>query len=253
MQLTTLDQITRRSLLEKNLPLHYYFEYLVHGASAIRELSKDTLKIVNSANLPLNGYNAVDLPSDFVDDIGVYIPVGGALQPIPKRDNINPIRVHDGTSGAFEPYNNGQSSNSGEFTFFGINTSYFWYWNVNDFGEPTGRYFGANGGAYQNGYKVIKERRQIQFTGTFTSDNVVLLYISNGQSADNATQVDWLAFRAIQTYTEWQRSPNANFKDSPEARTFYNEKRLLRAELNPLTREDIINTIRSGYTAAMKS
>lgn len=253
MQLTTLDQITRRSLLEKNLPLHYYFEYLVHGASAIRELSKDTLKIVNSANLPVNNYGAVDLPSDFNDDVSVCVPVGNLLKPLTKNDSISPIRVHDGTTGAFESTTSINDLDSTQLNFFGTNTSVLWFWNVSDWGEPTGRFFGADGGAHRNGYKVFKQRRQIQFSGIEPGSNVVLLYISNGQSADNATQVDWLAFRAIQTYTEWQRSPNANFKDSPEARTFYNEKRLLRAELNPLTREDIINTIRSGYTAAMKS
>lgn len=253
MQFATLDMITRRTLLEKGLPLHYYLEKLIHGASAVRELAKDTLKIVNAANLPVSDYNSVDLPNDFVDDVALCIPVGGLLQPIAKKDSINPLRVHNETTGEFEPYSNEANLNTSELTFFGINTSYFWYWNVNDYGEPTGRYFGANGGAYQNGYKVIKERRQIQLTGAFTSGNVVLLYISNGQSADNATQVDWSAHAAIQAYCDWKSSPNAAIKDSPEARTYYNEKRLLRANLNDLTKADILNILRSSYTAAIKS
>ena len=47
MRLSTLDEITRRGLLEDGLPIHYYFEYLTHGATCLRELSFDTLKIIN--------------------------------------------------------------------------------------------------------------------------------------------------------------------------------------------------------------
>lgn len=253
MQYATLDIIIRRTLLEKGLPLHWYAEFMLHASAAIRELSKDTLKIINTVNLPLNSYNAVDLPHDFVDDVMVGIPVGGLIQPIPHKSSINPLRVHDATTGVFEPYTTDANIDDGEFTFFGVNTSFFWYWNVNDYGEPTGRYFGANGGANLNGYKVVKERRQIQFTGTCSSDDVILQYISNGQNADNATQVDWLAHSAIQAFINWKRSPNADIKDSYEAGTYYNEKRILRANLNPMTTADVKQILRSNYTAAIKS
>ena len=253
MQFVTLDQITRRSLLDKGMPIHWYAEYLFHGAAAIRELAKDTLKIVNSANLPVNDYGAIDLPGDFKDDISVCIPVSGLLQPIAKKDSINPIRLHNTTTGLFEPYQSGVDLNDDELNLFGINTSYFWYYNVNEYGEATGGYFGANGGAYQNGYEVIKERRQIQLTGAFTSDNAVLLYVSNGQSVDNATQIDWDAHASIQAYCDWKSSPNAAIKDSPEARTYYNETRKLRGNLNDLTLTDLRQIIRSKYTAAIKN
>ena len=253
MQYATLDSITRRSLLEKSLPLQYYLEYLLHGSSAIRELSMDTLKIINTVNLKLNDYGAVDLPGDFVDDVSVGIPVGGIVQPLVKRDNINSLRIHNGTTGAFEQHADAANLNQSMLTFYGLNLNYFFYWNISDYGEPVGKYFGSNGGAHQNGYKVIKERNQIQFTGAITTDNVILTYISNGQSVDNATMVDWAAHSAIQAYSDWKSSQNAAFKDSPEARTFYNEKRLLRARLNPLTTTDIVDTLRTAYSAAIKN
>lgn len=254
MQLANLDMIVRRTLLERSLPIHYYSEILYHESSAIRELAKDSLQIVNSANLPIDTYGAIDLPMDFVDDVAVTLPFGGLLQPIPKRDNINPIRVHNPTTGQFVPYinNNVNTINNTANTIFGYNPGAVWFWNINDWGEPTGRYFGANGGS-PNGYKVIRERRQIQLLGLPDSSSVILLYISNGQSVDNATQVDWRAFRAIQTYSDWQRSPNAVFKDSGEANTYYNEKRLFRANTDDMTTTDIKNIIRHEYTAAVKN
>ena len=99
----------------------------------------------------------------------------------------------------------------------------------------------------------MKERRQIQLTDNFQNSNVVLLYISDGQRADNATQVETMAQQAIQAWCDWKRSPNAAIKDSYEAATFYNEKRLLRARLNDLTKTDILNIIRNSYTGAPKS
>jgi hypothetical protein len=62
-----------------------------------------------------------------------------------------------------------------------------------------------------------------------------------------------MATRAIQTWIDWQRSPNATIKDSMEAKTFYNEKRRLKSLLNPITKTDILNTLRNAYTAGIKT
>jgi hypothetical protein len=249
MTVATLDMIVMRSLLEKGLPIHYYSKYLYHAAAAVRELAKDTLKIVQSANLPVNDYNAVDLPIDFVDELAVALPSGGLLYNVTKQPMINPIRVHDTTTGEFVSQSD---SNSATETYFGFIGNWSWYWNVNDWGEPTGRYFGAGGGV-NYGYSLVKERRQIQFTGAVTSGSIVLLYVSSGQNPDNATQVEWQAFNAIQAYCDWKTSPNASSHLSPEANTFWNAKRLLRGNLNDMTKTDIINIIRNSYKATVKN
>lgn len=251
MQFTNVDMLVRRTLLERGLPIHWYPEILFHTSSAIRELSKDTLKIINTVKLAVNSYSAADLPGDFVDDVAVAIPVGNLLQKVSKNDNITPLRLHDATTGAFVPYS--EQGTIGQQTIFWGGPNWFWFWNISDWGEPTGRYFGATGGAKQNGYTIVKERRQIQLTESFTNDEIVLKYISNGQSSDNATQVDWLAFAAIQAYVDWKRSPNAAIELSGEARSFYNQKRLLRANLNPLTVTDIVNVLRESFTASIKN
>lgn len=252
MQVATLDMICRRTLLERGLPIHWYSEFLFHASACIRELTRDTLKIVNAANLPINSYGAIDLPADFVDEVMLGYGGGGLLQAIPKQPLINPLRIHSTETGQFVPYNdtdvvvqNGQSS----YGFVGL---WDWFWNVNSWGEPTGRDFGANGGV-QYGYKVIKERRQIQLIGDGLGTNIILLYISNGQSVDNATQIDWQAFSTIQSYIDWKSSVNAAIKDSPEAATYYNEKRLLRASLNDMTITDMKNILRKNYTLGLKN
>lgn len=246
-----LDMIVKRTLLERGLPIHYYPEFLFHASACLRDLTKDTLKIVNYARLPVNSYFAVDLPGDFVDDVGVFVPAGAVLQAIPKNDAINPLRIND-TDGNFTTYTQAASDDESADVYWG-GVGWFWYWNISDYGEPTGRFFGVGGGAKMNGYRLLKERRQIQLTETFTSDEVVLAYVSNGQSADAATHVDWMAFSCIQAFIAWKSSPNRDMKDAPEARTYYNEKRLLRANLNDLTIVDIKNIIRREFRASPKN
>ena len=80
-----------------------------------------------------------------------------------------------------------------------------------------------------------------------------MLYFSDGQSADNATQIDSYAISCIQSYIDWKRSPMAAMKDSSEARTFYNERRILRARLDDMTIVDIKNTLHNNYKATIKN
>lgn len=250
MLYTTLDIIVRRNLLEGGFPIHYYAEELFHSSTCLRELTFDTLKVINTRNLPINSYGAIDFPDDFSDDVGLSFATGATLRPLPHKDSINPLRVHDTTSGQFVGQPASTNINVGDlfFPFVG----YTWYWNVSDYGEPTGRIFGANGGN-PYGYKVIKERRQIQLYGGVNSGSAILQYISDGQSVDNASMVDTQAFATFQAYINWKKSPNKYNEFSPEGRLYYNTKKKLRTRMSGMTSADIINVFRSGYTAAIKN
>lgn len=251
MILNNLDMIVRRSLLEIGYPIHWYSELLYHGSAAIRELSFDTLKIVNTVNLPVDSYGAADLPMDYVDEVAVALNGGAILQPIPHKHNINPLRLVDTTTSQFIQQTNPQIAVDNSLSFWAT-AGFFWFWNVSDWGEPTGRFFGASGGS-RTGYDIILPRRQLQLTGQFNAGSVILQYISDGQRIDNATQITPQAFATIQAYINWKRSPNASIKNSHEAATYYNEKRTLRMRLDNITVADIKDVIRSNYTAAKKS
>jgi len=248
MEFANLDMITRRWLLERGLPIHYYIDGLTHAASCLREISLRGLCVINSKSLPVDDNGYVDLPHDFQDDVGVYLPFGQRLIGLPEQKNITPLRLRD-TTGAFTPYSS-VTSNSADSLSAPVLFNY--YWNVNDNGEPTGRFFGSGGGT-NSGYKVFKERRQIQMTENFAGGGIVLLYISNGQSSDAATQVDWYAFSAIQAYIDWQTSPYAIDKDSAPARKFYNELTGLGYGTYGMGVEDIKNIVRSAYSGFIKN
>lgn len=250
MTLTTIDVIVRRWLLEKGLPIHYYSEGLYHASSCLRELTFDSLQIINTLRLPINDYFAVDLPEDFVDDVMVGVPVGGQYQPVAKLNSLSPLRLAT-DEGAYTTA--GESGQNVETIAVGFLPYALWYYNFNEYGEPTGRFFGAGGGAMQNGYKVVRERGQIQLTESFTSEDVLLMYISDGQSVTAASQVDPRAFSTIQSWISWKKSPNADNCHSPEAISFNKNKRLLRARLNDLTVVDIKNIIRKEFRATIKN
>lgn len=253
MVLSTIDIIVRRGLLEKGLPIHYYFEYLIHASSCIRELNFDTLKTINTRRLPVNDYGAVDLPDDFVDDVAVCFDSTGTLVKLPHQESIMPLRVHNATTGEFEMpvrYSNNGGVDYGS-TYFG-SAGWMWFWNVNDYGEPTGRFFGMGSGTAK-GYKVIKERRQIQLTGGFEGGAIILQYISDGQSLDSASQIDTRAIQCIRAWQEWKRGVNAENPLSPEATYYMKQKKLLRSRMSNLTLVDIKNTIRNNYKAVIKN
>lgn len=252
MIFANLDAIVRRGLLENGLPIHYYPEFLFHSATCLRELTFDTLKVINTQNLPVNSYGAIDIPGDCQDILSVSNPVGDSLSALPKQEWLNPLRIFNPPTGEFIPYSL-NTDNQADNTFFwfpGIWGSY--YWNVSAYGEPTGRFFGAPGGT-SIGYKIIPERRQIQMTDGFQGENIIVMYVSDGQSTDSATQIDIKATQTIRAWQEWKRSPNANDDNSPEGRAFYNQKRILRGRLNDMTRTDLLNILRNAYSAAIKS
>jgi hypothetical protein len=250
MVLTNIDSIVRRWLLESGRPIHYYAEGLYHAATCLRELTLDTLQIVNTVRLPVNEYSSADLPEDFVDEVMVGVMAGNFLQPIAKGMNMNPLRLADAETGQYT--NNSQSIDG---TRVGIQGAppVLWYYNNNEYNEPTGKLFGFNGGARQSLYNIDRTRRQIILTETFLGQSVILQYISDGQSTDAASQIDVQAFSTIQAYIEWKRSRNANNNQSPEAYLYYNERRVLRARLDDLTPADIKQIVRRNFHASIKN
>lgn len=248
MRFTTVDKIVRRNLLAHRLPIHFYIENLVHVTSCLRELSFDSLLLINTVELPVNDYFAVDLPCDLVDWVCCGVKRGQFIQPITQRDSINPLHAYN-FQGAITTYSEPDTNNF-DFPFW---PGFWMFQNVDDLGENTGRFYGYNPGLVPNGFKYLPERNQIQLTESFNTDTMVLKYISDGQNADNATQVDYYAQNAIDAYVNWKRSKNADIEKSLEGAAYYNQRRILRARKNSLTPWDIRQILFKNYRASIKN
>ena len=59
--------------MRKGYPIHYYVQFLVAAKDALRILTFSDMCVVNTKLLPVNDFNAVDLPNDYQD----YAFVGG--------------------------------------------------------------------------------------------------------------------------------------------------------------------------------
>lgn len=245
---TSLDKIVRRVLLGKRLPIHYYIEFLVHASTCIRELTNDSLMVVNTVELTPNEQFAVDLPCDYVDWTKVGLRQGQFVQPITQRDSINRL-VQYLPNGQPTTYGAANSVNL-DFPFW---PGYWMFQNIDDLGENLGRLYGYNTGIGANGFKVLKERSQIQLTETFNGTTCVLEYISDGQRADNATQIDPRAQMCVESYINWKRGPNADIDRSPEAVSYFNQRRQLRARMDDLTPWDIRSILYRNYKGSIKN
>lgn len=248
MKVTTLDQIVRRVLLTKRLPIHFYIEFMTHASTCLRELTMDTLQVINTVELTLDSYFAADLPCDFLDWVSVGTKQGQFLRPITQRNSITPLKNY-AANGQPVPFGPPDTSTQAG-VFWPI---YWWYTNIDDLGENLGRYYGYNSAAGDpNGFKLIRERGQIQFTETFTRDTVVLQYISDGQCIDNATMIITYAQATIEAYINWKRSPNADIDRSPQGISYNNEWRKLRARMDDITIADIKQILIGAYKATPK-
>jgi len=250
MTWTSINAIVRRTLLAKRLPIHYYVEFLVHATTCLRELSFDTLKVINTVELKLDAGGAVTVPDDFQDWVAVGQRIGQKVRPLAQTNTITQLTNSDST-GAVIPYGQSEIAPLDAFTTW---PAAFYWTNINEFGEYLGRAYGYDTeAASPNGFKFFRERNQIQFLETLTSQTIVLDYISDGQNADNATKVNPYAQSTIEAFINWKRSPNADNDQSPEARTYIHQRKLLRARLAGITIPDIHRAIQSAYKLSVKN
>lgn len=249
MKWTNLDRITNSVLINKNLSLHYYLQFLKFSCDCIRFLAKDSLKIINTVELSINQTSfATNLPCDYVDYVTVGIPQGQFVKPVTQRDTVNNLANYN-TFGQVQPFGEVDISNL-QYPFY---PGYWMFQNIDDLGENTGRLFGFSPGNNNDFFKIIPSRGQIQFSQLFPSCKAILVYVSDGQCADTATHVDTRAQDAIEQYINWKRSKNADIERSPEGMSFYNQRRLLRANLNDLTIADIRQAIFKSYIQSPKT
>lgn len=249
MKFTTVDKIVRSVLIQKRLPLHFYLEAAKGALDCIRELTFDSLKIINTILLTLDeDCWCADLPCDYVDWTKVGLKQGQLVMPITQRQGVNRLHNYD-TSGAIIPYGSDNPANL-DFPFW---PGYWMFQNIDDLGENIGRLYGYDTGINSQGFKILRERGQIQMTENISTDTIVLEYISDGQTSDNASQVDPYAQACIEAFINWRMSRNSGVERSPEGAAYFNQRRLFRARRNELTLSDLKQILYRNYKMSIKN
>lgn len=256
MTTVTLDAIVRNFIVKRQYTIHWYVPFIVYAKDCLRQLTEDDLLLINTKLLPVNDYNAVDLPADFLDYTMVGVKVGQNVKPLVETNKINPMINRNDD---LEPIRYDESPvGDNEQIFYGQLSPFYWstvFWN--QWGEPTGRLFGLGAGATCDTFSVFPERNQIQLTESLSVDNIVLEYISDGMNADAATRISPYAYDTIDAYIKWQMMCNTRTYSLGEQeyakQEYIDQRKILRARLNPMTIEMWKRVFQRGTYAAPKS
>lgn len=247
MRLYSLDQIVKSKLLQAGYSIHWYLQFLKYASDAVRELTFDTLKTVETIKLTVNSYGAVTIPCSYVDLVRIGPAYSDFLQPMAKRDNLNRLNNFD-SGGNKIPYTTPtDDTGTGEAAyrsgFLGINNVFYGGW------------FGISGGTDQNSYKVLRERGEIQLSG-YSGTEIILEFIGDGSDCNSATQVHPYAMATIEAYILWQmKLHNRSYSDGERAnaeRAFIKEHKRLRARLNGMTIDDLRRVMNNNYTGSIR-
>ena len=253
MVYTSLDTITRSLLLQKGLPLHWYVQFLKYAADSVRELSFDSMRVINEVQLPIDQRTfAANLPCDYIDWVLVGVPQGQFDQPLWQRQTVT-RRVNYTSTGQPTSFGDAQTVNM-DFPFW---PGYWMFQNIDDLGENVGRLYGYNTAFSNNFFKVIRERGQIQFAETLQQNVCNLQYISSAATITNATKIDPQAQEVIEARMDWKYKLHAGRKFSEgeivSAFQLYKvELRRYRARKSDVTPWDIRQSIYKSYMGAPK-
>ncbi len=236
---TTLYSIVNNVLLKRRYPIHFWLDFALYGATCIRELSLDHICIINSKIIPINDYNAIDLPADYQDYITVGRQSGQNVIPLVETHSLNRIvnRTADFIPQPYIDLDKPQTvANNGYGYFNGMN----WIgvtWN--NYGEFVGRIYGLGAGLQDDVFMVVKERNQIQLSDYLQgSCNIVMDYMSDGTKVDAITKIDSYAIATIEAYIIWQMKETTRYYTKIEKQDSENEYlkqiKILIARVSPL-------------------
>lgn len=252
MKLYSLDNIVRETLATREYPLHWYLSFMVHAIKCVREMNMDVMQNVSSVRLPVNSYGAVTLPGDYVDYIRVGIEKGPYLQPLQPKETYNRLNNFD-SSGNKIPYDDATVYNNS----LPFDRELFWYSNAfNDKGEFRGRVFN-NTPAYRNSFIVVRERCEIQLDPNIDVDEITMDYITDGLSCGADTCVHPYSAMSIEAFIIWQMKDHSRAYNRQEAelakQEYVRQYDILQGRMNPIDTNDIIRSLRRGYSATIKN
>jgi len=253
MRLTTLDKIVRSALSDRGYTMHWYLQFLSYAVNGLRELNFDVLQNIKSVRLPINSYKAATLPIDYVDYVRVGNEVGQYIYPwSEKDDSFNRLNKFD-SQGNKISYGDVEATNG----VLPNNWEGFWYTNyINDKGEHLGRIFNNRPG-YRESFVIIRERGEIQLDVSYTGNEIVMDYISDGMLLTASNAIHPYAIEAIKAYIFWKQKENGRHFNITERQLakdeFYNQLRVLKGRMNNMDTGDIIRSVREAYGPVIRN
>lgn len=252
---SSLDAIVKGFLMNRQYPIHYYPQALKYSSDCVREISFDDLKLINSKQLTVNTDGSVTLPSDYQDWVRAGIINGQYIKPLNQSKGFNRMTNYDANGHPISwPVSNTVSSDA---VVFGV-PFLSWYTNsYNARGENTGGLYGYVSDGSPMTFEIFPEKNQLQLNQSLGATSIVLDYIGDGRSIDNASHINSYAESTIESFIDWKfAEANRNVGGGEKDRLFrryVREREILRARMNDMDVNGIINIFRKNYQASAKS
>lgn len=249
MRVTTLDTIVKGMLIKQQRPRHYYMQFLFLAARGLEEITFDSLPVIKTVKLKADEFYSIQLPCDVMSVIKVGVPHGQFVRPLFQRDGINSLYNYD-------DQDNKVLYPADTFEISAFDTMFFTNMSVFGFDVRGMKFFGLGSNNDTQSFKYIPEDNRIQLNQRVGTDTVIVQYMTDGCSADNATMVDPMAKDSIETYVNWQYKESTRSYGEGERerakRLFQSAHAKLRARKNNLKKADIIALFRQAAKGSPK-
>lgn len=257
MVTVTINQIVNNMLLKRRYPRHYYLEFMLYAVECLGELIMDDLLVINSQILPVDSTtNTVQLPESYGDYILVGYRNGQSVVPLVESNSLDDIDNYNSSWQSVRIGNeSADTSQTNPNQLIGAYGFLQWFTtHYNNFGENVGKFFG--GVAYYDTFRVIKSRNVIKLNNAITVDNIVLVWTSNGVSADAASAIDPYATDTIRKYIMYQFKENNRTYSEAEAQVakkdYTDARAILRARISDLTLDKLKRIVQKNSIASPK-
>lgn len=246
---TTIDSIVRQKLIDHQLSIHYYVQFLNYALSCVRDLEFVTPISIKSVQLDVNEFGEVTIPTDYVQYIQVSRKRGIYLVPMVEHGNFNPLENEDADGNQIAYTDTFATDYDDSFPIAYAPTI-----RMNSYGEFTGRYYGGVNQNPIHAFRVLEDRGVIQFEPAIEEDTeIVLTYHYRGTSV--LSEVHPLIEKTIGKYidTEYakyrsrqEKSGFNRFDYQFEDREYRQAKMLAAIQFSPLTMANIKQALRKG-------
>jgi hypothetical protein len=235
MQTKTINIIVRESLLNKGYPIHYYLPFLHHAKVCLENLSLDHNFGLNVKELiyDVSSYDRVEISNDCIDIISVFGIYGGEMRTFLRNTKLT--KIYNEISTVKYPW----TETTNTLPEYSDLSSSSVLANTASSELPT-VFFPSGGGKYE--YNVDYENSEVILKPGHGLSTVYMRYLSSVVSTSAANLVNLYAVPVIHAYIEWMM---AKSDGSPQSKValledaYYNQKRILRGRMNPLSIEEM--------------
>lgn len=243
----TVDNVIRRVLAMKGVPIHYYLPMLIIAKRGLEEMHFDTLQKMSyvQLTLPTSGDKIVNLPSDYVEYVDIAFEVGDKIKSIGRNEHLN---RRDNSGAAFDVVVAQQTPATS------YNIPALWLPNFyNEYGTNKGRMFGSNL-TWEKSFTVNRELGFIRVDNNFTvSTKLHMIYLTLPQKISGQSVIHPFAQNALIDYCLWKWEQYTGGPMTAVLRHEYFESyRKLRARLSKASVTEFVRSLRRHNNLAIK-